>query len=268
MVAGWDRAEGERGWRQNHALMESKAKRTLVKSAPELWELADDPARMQSWMSDLVGGGPVLVEVTDRDPERVLAWRSAQPGADGRSRSSLPRAASAPRSGSPPSTRSPIRARRSPHSRGCSMSSDPPGDARSAPPERPARARPELDLAASCACAAGRCRRARRSPPGRAGPRRGDRLLRLRRCRGARLRPRAVRGGPRGRGPARGRARLRRRRARREARRRPRAPRSRTPGTSTTRPATGSRAAPGSPSTSAAGCCARASATTAAAPSR
>ena len=83
MVAGCDRAEGERGWRQNHALMESKAKRTLVKSAPELWELADDPARMQSWMSDLVGGGPVLVEVTDRDPERVLAWRSAQPGADG-----------------------------------------------------------------------------------------------------------------------------------------------------------------------------------------
>ena len=63
--------------------MESKAKRTLVKSAPELWELADDPARMQSWMSDLVGGGPVLVEVTDREPERVLAWRSAQPGADG-----------------------------------------------------------------------------------------------------------------------------------------------------------------------------------------
>ena len=84
MVAGWDRAEGERGWRQNHALMESKAKRTLVKSAPELWELADDPARMQSRMSDLVGGGPVLVEVTDRDPERALAWRSAQPGADGR----------------------------------------------------------------------------------------------------------------------------------------------------------------------------------------
>ena len=83
VVAGWDRAEGERGWRQNHALMESKAKRTLVKSAPELWELADDPARMQSWMSGLVGGGPVLVEVTDRDPERVLAWRSAQPGADG-----------------------------------------------------------------------------------------------------------------------------------------------------------------------------------------
>ena len=75
VVAGWDRAAGERGWRQNHALMESKAKRTLVKSAPELWELADDPARMQSWMSDLVGGGPVLVEVTDRDPERILAWR-------------------------------------------------------------------------------------------------------------------------------------------------------------------------------------------------
>ena len=36
-----------RARRQNHALMESKAKRTLVKSAPELWELADDLARMR-----------------------------------------------------------------------------------------------------------------------------------------------------------------------------------------------------------------------------
>jgi hypothetical protein len=61
--------------------VESKIKRTLVKSPPELWELADDPTRMQSWMRGLVGTPhPVAVEVTAREPERVLAWRSAQPG--------------------------------------------------------------------------------------------------------------------------------------------------------------------------------------------
>jgi hypothetical protein len=63
--------------------MESKAKRTLVKSAPELWELADDLARMEAWMAGLVGArGPVSVEVIDRQPERVLAWRWAGPGGE------------------------------------------------------------------------------------------------------------------------------------------------------------------------------------------
>lgn len=60
--------------------MESKAKRTLVKSAPELWELADDGARMEAWSAGLVGGRPIAVEVTDREPERLLAWRAALPG--------------------------------------------------------------------------------------------------------------------------------------------------------------------------------------------
>ena len=65
--------------------MESKAKRTLVKSAPELWELADDLSRMESWMGGLVGSThPIPIEVTDRDPERVLAWRCAEHGAFGR----------------------------------------------------------------------------------------------------------------------------------------------------------------------------------------
>ena len=65
--------------------MESKAKRTLVKSAPELWQLADDLTRMESWMGGLVGrADPIAVEVTDREPERVLAWRSAEPGSDAR----------------------------------------------------------------------------------------------------------------------------------------------------------------------------------------
>jgi len=61
--------------------MELKAKRTLVKSAPELWELADDLARMEAWMGGLVGKpSPLAVEVIHRDPERVLAWRSTEPG--------------------------------------------------------------------------------------------------------------------------------------------------------------------------------------------
>ena len=35
--------------------MESKTKRTLVKSAPELWGLADEEDRMETWMGELVG---------------------------------------------------------------------------------------------------------------------------------------------------------------------------------------------------------------------
>jgi hypothetical protein len=48
-----------------------------VKSAPELWELADDLTRMEAWTAGLVGvSGPVPIEVTDRKPERTLAWRT------------------------------------------------------------------------------------------------------------------------------------------------------------------------------------------------
>jgi len=65
--------------------METKAKRTLVKSAPELWELADDPMRMEAWMCELMGSpGPLAVEVTAREPERIIAWRCAQPQAHAR----------------------------------------------------------------------------------------------------------------------------------------------------------------------------------------
>ncbi len=59
-----------------------ETKRTLVKSAPELWELADDAERMQSWIGGLTGAaGPIGIEVTGREPERMLAWRSTEPGA-------------------------------------------------------------------------------------------------------------------------------------------------------------------------------------------
>jgi hypothetical protein len=66
--------------------METKAQRTLVKSAPELWELADDLARMETWMGGLLGTEqPIPVEVTDREPERILAWRvrNGEPARDG-----------------------------------------------------------------------------------------------------------------------------------------------------------------------------------------
>jgi hypothetical protein len=65
--------------------METTAKRTLVKSAPELWELASDTGRMQAWMAGLVGAdGPVPVEVTDRRPGETLAWRAGPAGGGGR----------------------------------------------------------------------------------------------------------------------------------------------------------------------------------------
>jgi hypothetical protein len=65
--------------------MESQTKRTLVKSAPELWELADDLMRMEAWMAGLVGhSNPVAIEVTTREPERILAWRAAERGSYGR----------------------------------------------------------------------------------------------------------------------------------------------------------------------------------------
>jgi hypothetical protein len=57
--------------------MQINAKRTLVRSAPELWLLADDHQRLGSWMSDLVGGpGSMTVEVTAREQEQLLAWRA------------------------------------------------------------------------------------------------------------------------------------------------------------------------------------------------
>jgi hypothetical protein len=69
--------------------MESKTKRTLVKSVPELWELADDLARMEAWMAGVVGGSEsVAVEVTQRERERRLAWRTSEMEA-GRARIAL-----------------------------------------------------------------------------------------------------------------------------------------------------------------------------------
>ena len=70
---------------QNPAQMKSQVQRTLVKSPPELWEQADDVPRMEAWMAELVGTTePVSVDVTDRQPERVLAWRTAGAASEAR----------------------------------------------------------------------------------------------------------------------------------------------------------------------------------------
>lgn len=58
--------------------MES-ASRTLVKSPPELWELLDQPERMQGLMSSLLGRASE-VEVFAREPESHLGWEAADGG--------------------------------------------------------------------------------------------------------------------------------------------------------------------------------------------
>ena len=73
--------------------MTSESKRTLVKSAPELWELADDLARMEAWMGGLVGEpGPaprsgdraptraVLAVAAGEDPETTIAIELSESG--------------------------------------------------------------------------------------------------------------------------------------------------------------------------------------------
>jgi hypothetical protein len=51
------------------------ASRTLVKSAPEVWEQLDQPERMEGLMSALVGHA-AQVEVYERVEESKLAWRA------------------------------------------------------------------------------------------------------------------------------------------------------------------------------------------------
>jgi hypothetical protein len=51
------------------------ASRTLVKSAPEVWEQLDHPGRMQGLMSALVGHA-AEVEIYERVEESKLAWRA------------------------------------------------------------------------------------------------------------------------------------------------------------------------------------------------
>jgi hypothetical protein len=61
--------------------MAMKADRTLVKSPPELWELADDPELQGRWCAALLGAGePVPITVTRREKGELIAWRSATPG--------------------------------------------------------------------------------------------------------------------------------------------------------------------------------------------
>jgi hypothetical protein len=56
-----------------------RASRTLVKSQPELWQLIDQPDRMQGLMSAMLGRA-TEVTVDERDPESVLRWQAAGDG--------------------------------------------------------------------------------------------------------------------------------------------------------------------------------------------
>jgi hypothetical protein len=58
--------------------MKITATRTLMKSAPELWELIDHEPQLQHWSGRLCDCDG-WVEVTDREPGQLIAWRS---GAD------------------------------------------------------------------------------------------------------------------------------------------------------------------------------------------
>jgi hypothetical protein len=57
------------------------ASRTLVMSPPELWELIDQPDRMQGLMCALVGRA-TEVTVNERRPESVLRWEASDAGAN------------------------------------------------------------------------------------------------------------------------------------------------------------------------------------------
>jgi len=54
-----------------------RASRTLVKSQPELWELIDQPSRMQGLMCALLGRA-TEVKVNEREPESILCWEAAE----------------------------------------------------------------------------------------------------------------------------------------------------------------------------------------------
>jgi hypothetical protein len=57
------------------------ASRTLVMSPPELWEVIDQPDRMQGLMCALIGRA-TEVTVNEREPESVLRWQASEDGAD------------------------------------------------------------------------------------------------------------------------------------------------------------------------------------------
>jgi hypothetical protein len=61
--------------------MAVQADRTLVKSPPELWELADDGELQSRWCGKLLGArDTVAVTVTLRQTGERIAWRSTGPG--------------------------------------------------------------------------------------------------------------------------------------------------------------------------------------------
>ena len=54
----------------------ANSERTLVMSQPELWQVLDQPERIEGWSSGLLGHA-ARVEVTERAPETRLAWEAS-----------------------------------------------------------------------------------------------------------------------------------------------------------------------------------------------
>jgi hypothetical protein len=58
----------------------ASAERTLVKSAPELWQILEDDERMRRWLVELAGmDASAEVRVIARVHERRLAWAGDGP---------------------------------------------------------------------------------------------------------------------------------------------------------------------------------------------
>ena len=55
--------------------MKISATRTVMKSAPELWELVDDEPQLRHWSAQL-GDSDGAIEVVAREPGRLLVWRT------------------------------------------------------------------------------------------------------------------------------------------------------------------------------------------------
>ncbi len=51
------------------------AKRTLIKSPPEVWEMVNDEDRARAWISELTGLESEI-EAAESKPERLMVWRS------------------------------------------------------------------------------------------------------------------------------------------------------------------------------------------------
>jgi hypothetical protein len=62
---------------RKNATVVASAQRTLVKSAPEIWQLVESEELARAWLAELTGTDGT-VEVVARAPERALTWRAGE----------------------------------------------------------------------------------------------------------------------------------------------------------------------------------------------